>query len=204
MADPAPALAAARREPFDDLPPITVRNRLSIDASGPASRFVLRGPSGAAGAVLEVLGLSSPGENNRATSQGTSQEGTSQEGTSQGAWSALRLGPDEWLLIGPDGEGLPVLEPGPCSLVDVSHRNVGLTVSGALATEVLSSGVMLDLDIETFPVDMATRTLFTKAEIVLWRRAPDLFHIEVWRSFAVYLRALLAEAAREHARPDRA
>jgi sarcosine oxidase, subunit gamma len=88
--------------------------------------------------------------------------------------------------------------------VDVSHRNLGLRVSGTLATEVLSSGVMLDLDVEAFPVDTATRTLFTKAEIVLWRRAPDLFHVEVWRSFAVYLRALLAEAAREYARTDRA
>jgi sarcosine oxidase subunit gamma len=193
MADPAASLAA-RREPFDDLPPITVRNRLSIDASGPASRFVLRGPGGAAGMVLGALGLSSPGEINRATGQGTNE----------GAWSALRLGPDEWLLVGPDGEGIPVLEPGSCSLVDVSHRNVGLTVSGALCTEVLSSGVMLNLDIEAFPVDMATRTLFTKAEIVLWRRAPDLFHVEVWRSFAAYLRALLAEAAREYVRPDRA
>jgi sarcosine oxidase subunit gamma len=190
MADPAPALAATRREPFDDLPPITVRNRLTIDAGGLASRFVLRGPMATAGTVLGALGLPAPDGNNRATSEG--------------AWSALRLGPDEWLLIGPDGEGIPAIEPGPYSLVDVSHRNVGLTVSGALCTDVLSSGVMLDLDIEAFPVDMATRTLFTKAEIVLWRRAPDLFHIEVWRSFAVYLRALLAEAAREHAKPDRA
>jgi len=189
MADPASALAV-RREPFDDLPPITVRNRLTIDASGPASRFVLRGPPGAAGIVLGALGLSSPEGNNRATSEGS--------------WSALRLGPDEWLLIGREGDGIPVIEPGPYSLVDVSHRNIGLSVSGALATEVLSSGVMFDLDIEAFPVDMATRTLFTKAEIVLWRRAPDVFHIEVWRSFAVYLRALLAEAAREYARPDRA
>jgi sarcosine oxidase, subunit gamma len=99
MADPAPALPAARREPFDDLPPITVRNRLSIDASGPASRFVLRGPTEVAGTVLGALGLSSSGEINRAISEG--------------AWSALRLGPDEWLLIGPDGEGIPRLEPGP-------------------------------------------------------------------------------------------
>jgi sarcosine oxidase subunit gamma len=190
MADPAPALSAARREPLDDLAPIIVRNRLAIAASGPASRFVLRGPEAIAGTVLAAVGHAAPGDLNRATLGG--------------AWSALRLGPDEWLLVGPDGESLPVLEPGPCSLVDVGHRNVGLTVSGTLAAEVLSSGVMLDLDIEGFPVGMATRTLFTKAEIVLWRRAPDLFYIEVWRSFAVYLRALLAEAAREYSKIDRA
>src|SRR5215218_660781 len=137
MAEPAPALSAARREPFDDLPPIIVRNRLAIAASGPASRFVLRGPAAGAEAVHAALELSYPADLNRATLGA--------------AWSALRLGPDEWLLIGPDGESLPVLEPGLCSLVDVGHRNVGLTVSGTLAAEVLSSGVMLDLDIEAFP-----------------------------------------------------
>jgi glucoamylase len=34
----------------------------------------------------------------------------------------------------------------------------------------------LDLDIEAFPVDMCTRTVFAKADIVLWRTAPDTFH----------------------------
>jgi sarcosine oxidase subunit gamma len=46
---------------------------------------------------------------------------------------------------------------------------------------------------------MCTRTLFEKSEIVLWRTAPDTFHIEVWRSFAPYVTALLAEVARERA-----
>ena len=57
---------------------------------------------------------------------------------------------------------------------------------------------MLDLDPAAFPVGMATRTLFTKAEIVLWRQGADTFHVEVWRSFAPYLHGLLAEAAREY------
>jgi sarcosine oxidase subunit gamma len=43
---------------------------------------------------------------------------------------------------------------------------------------------------------MATLTLFDKAEIVLWRRAPATFHLEVWRSFSPYLMGSLAEAAR--------
>jgi sarcosine oxidase subunit gamma len=58
--------------------------------------------------------------------------------------------------------------------------------------------VMLDLDAAAFPVGMATRTLFAKTEIVLWRRESMRFHIEVWRSFAGYLHGLLGEAVREH------
>jgi sarcosine oxidase gamma subunit len=37
--------------------------------------------------------------------------------------------------------------------------------------------------------------VLAKAEIVLWRRAPRLFHVEVARSYAAYLRAFLQEAA---------
>jgi sarcosine oxidase subunit gamma len=33
-------------------------------------------------------------------------------------------------------------------------------------------------------------------EIVLWRRAETAFRVEVWRSFAPYLAASLAESAR--------
>ena len=50
---------------------------------------------------------------------------------------------------------------------------------------------------------MATRTLFVKAEIVLWRSEAERFHVEVWRSFAPYLKGLLAEATREYVKPER-
>jgi heterotetrameric sarcosine oxidase gamma subunit len=39
--------------------------------------------------------------------------------------------------------------------------------------------------------------LFNKADIVLWRRGVDDFHIEVWRSFEDYLVRWMAEAARD-------
>ena len=179
------AETAQRREPFDDLAPIEARSRLSIKPAPLASRHVLRGPDEAVQRVGEAFGLALPRELNRAAAG---------EGR-----AAFRIGPDEWLLVGPEGMDLTSLEAGgPVSLVDVSHRNVALLVSGPLAADVLASGVMLDLDPAAFPVGMATRTLFTKAEIVLWRRDADTFHVEVWRSFAPYLHGLLAEAAREY------
>ena len=45
-----------------------------------------------------------------------------------------------------------------------------------------------------FPVGMCTRTLFGKAEIVLWRMRADAWRIEVWRSFAPYVLGCLEEA----------
>ena len=43
---------------------------------------------------------------------------------------------------------------------------------------------------------MATRTIFDKIEIVLWRRGAREFHLEVWSSFAPHVAAYLIEAAR--------
>jgi sarcosine oxidase, subunit gamma len=46
---------------------------------------------------------------------------------------------------------------------------------------------------------MCTRTISGKATIMLSRPAPELFHIDVWRSFACYVWQLLDEACGEFA-----
>jgi sarcosine oxidase subunit gamma len=74
---------------------------------------------------------------------------------------------------------------------------VGLEIAGADAERHLNGGCPLDLDLQSFPVGMCTRTLLDKSDIVLWRTHEDVFHIEVWRSFTDYVAALLSEIARE-------
>ena len=85
----------------------------------------------------------------------------------------------------------------PHSLVDVSHRQVALEISGSQAATILAGACPLDLDLGQFPVNMCTRTVLAKAEIVLWRTAPEVFHLEVWRSFLSYTQDLLNELGRE-------
>jgi heterotetrameric sarcosine oxidase gamma subunit len=121
-----------------------------------------------------------------------------------GERAAHWLGPDEWLLLAPEAEGPGVarelgaaLAGLPHSLVGVGHRNTALTLSGPEAATVLNAGCPLDLDLAAFPVGACTRTVFGKAEIVLWRAAERTFHIEVWRSFAAYVWQLIEEARRE-------
>ena len=48
-----------------------------------------------------------------------------------------------------------------------------------------------------FPVGACTRTVFAKAEIVLWRTSADVFRVEVARSYCRYVVDLLGEVARE-------
>ena len=118
---------------------------------------------------------------------------------------AARLGPDEWLLIGTDSQSHTLAdEIGAAlaghfhSLVDVSHRNVGIAVAGTEAPMVLNAGVPIDLGDAAFPAGSATRTVLGKAEIVLMRPGSDrIYRVECWRSFAPYVRAFIEEAARE-------
>ena len=62
-------------------------------------------------------------------------------------------------------------------------------LSGEQSETALSVGCPLDL--AAFPIGGCTRTVFGKAEIILWRREATSFHLEVWRSFAPYVTALL-------------
>jgi sarcosine oxidase subunit gamma len=155
----------------------------------PAARFILRGAEAVRVACGMVFGAEPP-----------AHLGLTGEGDKR---AALWLGPDEWLLIADGADALAmsdvlesVLEGTAHSLVDVSHRQIGLVASGPATARVLNAGCPIDLGLKAFPVGFATRTVFDKVETVLWRRAETAFHVEIWRSFAPYLAALLTEAAR--------
>jgi sarcosine oxidase subunit gamma len=116
--------------------------------------------------------------------------------------SALWLGPDEWLILSAPSDPVAAalaqtLQPHPHSLVDVTHRQCAIELTGAAAADVLNAGCPLDLDAAAFPVGMCTRTVLAKSEIILWRVAEEKFRLEVTRSFAPYVRSLLLEAARD-------
>jgi sarcosine oxidase, subunit gamma len=155
-----------------------------------ASRHVLRGGSQVLSAAADALGLAPNATPCRAVRSGSR--------------AALWLGPDERLLIGPAGEAgqtVEILEHALAgmahSLVEVSHALVAFEISGSRAAQTLNAGCPLNLDPASFPLDMCTRTVFAKAQIVLWRTDPEVFHVETARSFAPYVTKLLALAASE-------
>jgi sarcosine oxidase subunit alpha len=124
--------------------------------------------------------------------------------------AALWLGPDEWLVLAPLTETelaarlLVTLGTTPASIVDVSHRTIAIEVTGPRAAWCLNAYCALDLDPQSFPIGMCTRTVFAKAEILLWRLADETFYLEVARSFAPYVWACLEEARREFLDPPAA
>ena len=148
------------------------------------SRFVFRGDQATANIVASETGLPLEQPLNRASEIGDR--------------ASLRVGPDEWLLLMSESHAENFLPAAadigtrhPCSIVDVSHRNVGLEFKGAGVATELATACPQALETGRFPVDRCSRTLFAKAEIILWRRAEDRFHMEVWRSFVPYVLALL-------------
>ena len=158
--------------------PLTARDTI-------VRRSILRCREADAGAVGDALGIALPMVACRSSEAARH--------------SALWLGPDEWLLLHTAEEPGGVHRPAgsDCSLVDVTHRQLGFVIDQPDVEEVLAAGCPLDVAEAAFPVGMCTRTLFDKVEIVLWRTGPTRFHIEVWRSFAPHLAATVAQAVRD-------
>jgi sarcosine oxidase subunit gamma len=173
----------------------------------PATRFVLHGGAAARAAVHPVWGVAFSEEACRAIVHSTR--------------ATLWMGPDEYLLLdfsaGEPSAGEPrenhpsgrpwastlfdALEEAmadvPHALVDISHRQFAFEMGGPHAATILSGACPLDLDLAQFPVGMCTRTVLAKADITLWRTRADVFHLEVWRSFAGYVAGVLTEIATE-------
>jgi sarcosine oxidase, subunit gamma len=171
--------------------PPSVKPTEWLKAMPPASRFILHGDARARAAAAPAWGVAFAEQACRAVVQDSR--------------ATLWLGPDEYLLLGADDASEDVLAGSleralgelPHALVDISHRQFALQVSGPHAAAILSGACPLDLDLGEFPVGMCTRTVLAKADIVLWRTQEDTFHLEVWRSFAGYVTGLLNEIARE-------
>lgn len=154
--------------------------RLAITWTPDLARLSLRGDVAALGTAFGIALPAGPGRTATA-----------------GGRTALWLGPDEWLLLAPSGSLDPKAAVERGAAVDISHRQVGLILGGRDAADALATGCPLDLHPTVFPPGTCTRTVFGKAEVVLWRTDALRFHLEVARSFAGYVHARLTGAARE-------
>lgn len=112
-----------------------------------------------------------------------------------GGWRALMLGPDEWLLDGPEGATPTLPADLPHALVDISDRELTCRIEGPRAMELLSIGIARDL--RRIAPGTGCRTLFDTAQAVLVRESEDSFTLSVWRSFAPHVTELLAIGQRE-------
>jgi len=147
-----------------------------------AGKFSLRCRDQTRPDVAKALGISLP-----AAIGQTSQTGPRQ---------AICLGPDEWMILCPEAErndvaqaSLALSQTVPHSLVDISFREVGISISGRQAAEVI--GLYCARDLRGWAVGQAARTLFDTVQAVLMRPDATEFHLYVWRSYHPHTRHLL-------------
>jgi sarcosine oxidase, subunit gamma len=175
------------RNALTGLERLEVADRLSVVAADDCARFSLR---------VRAEGRAKAGD-----AFGSPLPARIGDLASSGERLAICLGPDEWFLMAPSGEAGAIEErfaatmDGAYSLVDVSHREVGIEVRGTSATLALSSACALDL--EAMPSGSATRTILDKAQAVLIKHATDHYRVEVWHSFAGHVWTLLGAVRRE-------
>lgn len=148
----------------------------------PRARFVLHAEPAALPAIAAALGVAPPT--------------TPLASAVAGGRAALWLGPGEWLLLAePEASAALLLGPGVPGawLVEVTDARLGYALEGPEAATALNEGCPLDLAAAAFPPGACTRTLFGKVEILLWRRGPAAFEVELARSLAAAFEAMMAE-----------
>jgi sarcosine oxidase subunit gamma len=143
-----------------------------------------------AGAVESALGLTLPIEPNRVAE-------------ADELW-ALWLGPDEWLLVGPEASDLEArlrsaLSGQHAVLTDVSANRTVLELGGPKAREVLNKGCPLDLDPRVFGPGQCAQSILARAQLLLHQRdAEPTYHLYVRSSFAFYAASWLIDAMKEY------
>jgi sarcosine oxidase subunit gamma len=122
-----------------------------------------------------------------------------------GEYSALWLGPDEWLVVAPDGHNDALCADLRLALAGVHHSVTDLSanrtiieISGTDARFVLAKGCPLDLHGSAFKPRQCAQTLLAKSQMIL--QCVDtrpVFRVFVRISFAPYLAEWLLDAAAE-------
>ena len=124
-----------------------------------------------------------------------------------GELTAVWLGPDEWLLVGPPG-GERDLEnrireaagDEHVSVTDVSAQRTTLLVTGPRALDLLAHGCPLDLHPRVFGAGRCAQTTLGRTQVVLVARDEPRagFWVLVRSTFAGYLADWLLDAAAEY------
>lgn len=122
--------------------------------------------------------------------------------------AVLWLGPDEWLMIAPEGRADRVVSRSRTAMagsggssVDVSADRTTVRLAGPVSREVLEKVCSLDLHPRAFGAGQCARTLVGKARVVLWQvGAEPAYRLVVHCSFAAYLADLLLDAMAEFTR----
>jgi sarcosine oxidase subunit gamma len=152
----------------------------------------LRADTTAAETAKQILGVTLPSAPNTTSTSNDLQ--------------VLWMGPDEWLLLAPDGAAAPLreqlgdaLDGHHATVVDVSAQRTVIELAGANARDVLAKGCSLDVHPRAFAAGRCAQSTLGRAQVVLLARSDEpAYWVLVRASFAEYLAEWLLDAAAEY------
>lgn len=164
-----------------EVPYLTQLN-LRVEPAGPAAR-----------SLQDVLGTALPTRANTAVAAGE--------------LTVLWLGPDEWLVLGSEGQQETLekalrqamgTEPG--TVVNLSAHRTTIELTGERAREVLAKGCSLDLHPTVFTPGSCAQVLLAQAPVLLLARegATPAYWLLVRASYATYVADWLLDACVEY------
>lgn len=124
-----------------------------------------------------------------------------------GELTVLWLGPDEWLIVGPEGSQNSIQDTVKSALgedhgavVDVSANRTVLSVTGPKSRDLLNKGCALDLHPRSFEPGQCAQTKLARAGVIVVCRdgSSPSFWVIVRSSFARYLADWLVDALSEY------
>jgi heterotetrameric sarcosine oxidase gamma subunit len=159
---------------------------------------------------LGALALRLKGEPERrlaAAALGLELAGPVGAATERAERAALRLGPDEWLLLcarAEEGALEAELHRGlggySAAIAPIGNGTVAIEASGPRVRTFLAKGASLDLHPRAFAPGRCAVTGFGKIRVTLWQRDGERFSLLVGRSFARSFWDWAEDVAREWAR----
>lgn len=161
---------------------------IRVELLPPVARFSLRAATPEQKALSKALGVTLP------TKIGQCARKDKLE--------VLCLGPDEWTLIAPEDQAGTITDAcaviyvkTPHSLTEISDREVTMQIAGPKASDLITIGCPRDLD--QLPTGEARRTVFDGVSAILWRDGEQAYRLDLWRSFAPHVIALLETGCAE-------
>jgi sarcosine oxidase subunit gamma len=109
----------------------------------------------------------------------------------------LSIAPSTWLFVGEPAVPVTFLDEAFDVALDMSDGWTRLVISGRRSTELLAKGCALDFHPSRFQPGACAATGFARMRVIVWRSRDARFELFVGRSYALSLRAWLAEAALE-------
>ncbi|MBV2142366.1 sarcosine oxidase subunit gamma [Falsochrobactrum sp. TDYN1] len=167
---------------------IVISGRLEVHSAPDAARFILRIAPEKLALAEKALGAKIPAKIGDLVKTGET--------------AVACIGPDEWYIWAEEVKAGAIVEAfgklyenEPHSLVEVSHRETGIDLTGPQAEWLLNAASPLELAQMQAPG--AARTIFDRAQVILLKWDAAHYRIEVWNSFADHVWTLLEAASHE-------